>query len=105
MSASEFALYLYEHLKTRSNERRPLEEGRMKPDVRKELVGALDVNVPFSVSWETLRSLKDQGATAEEVYTVLESMYEAAHNARVRSGIADLMDCVVGFCTPEYRIW
>lgn len=77
----------------------------MKPDVRKELARALDANVPFSVNWELLRSLKDRGATAEEVYAVLESMYLAAQDERIQDGIADLMDCVVGFCTPEYRIW
>lgn len=77
----------------------------MKPDVRKELASALDANVPFSVNWELLRSLKDRGATAEEVYAVLESMSEAAQDERVQDGIADLMDCVAGFCTPEFRIW
>lgn len=77
----------------------------MNLDVRKALLGALDPNIPFSVNFETLRSLKNEGATAEEVYSVLQSMHEEAPNDRVREGVADLMDCVSGFCTPEYRIW
>jgi len=74
-------------------------------DLKKELVGVLDPSVSFETNLETLRLLKQRGAKVEEVQATLESMFQEAHEACVQERIADLLDCVVGWCAPQYAVW
>lgn len=74
-------------------------------DVKRELIGVLDPNVPFDVNWRTLCSFKDRGVTAEEAQGTLESMFQATNDERIQERIAELLDCVVGWCSPQFLVW
>lgn len=74
-------------------------------DLRKELVGVLDAAVPFETNWRTLCSLKQRGVKAEDVQSALETMYQETAEESVQERIADLLDCVVGWCAPQYAVW
>jgi hypothetical protein len=77
----------------------------MNLDLKHELRGALDPQVPFETNLQTLRSLKERGAKAEDVQAVLETMFQEAAEERIQDHIADLLDCVVGWCAPQYALW
>lgn len=77
----------------------------MKLNLRQELAGVLDPAANFDDNWQKLCLLKEQGAEAVDVQATLEAMYQEATDERVQEGIAELLDCVVGFCTPEHAVW
>ena len=74
-------------------------------DLRNELMRVLDPTVPFEANWQTLCSLKERGIKAEEVQVILESMFQETPDERAQERIADLLDCVVGWCAPQHAIW
>lgn len=74
-------------------------------DLRKELVGVLDLAVPFETSWQILCSLKQRGAKADDVQSALEAMYQESAEESAQERIADLLDRVVGWCAPQYAVW
>ena len=77
----------------------------MIADLRNELNGVFDPAIAFQVNWQTLCSLKDRGAKAEEVQSTLEAMFEETDDECAKERIADLLDCVVGWCAPPYAVW
>lgn len=77
----------------------------MKLDIRRELLGVLSPAASFDDNWRKLCWLKEQGVDAADVQRTLEAMYQETGDERVQEGIAELLDCVVGFCTPEYAVW
>jgi hypothetical protein len=77
----------------------------MSIDLKNELMGVLDPAVPFEANWRTLCSLKQRGVKAEAAQAALESMFQEAEEESTQERIAELLDCVVGWCAPEYAVW
>jgi hypothetical protein len=74
-------------------------------NIRNELVSVFDPEISFDANLQTLRSLKQRGYRADEVQATLESMFQETSDERAQATIADLLDCVVGWCAPHYAVW
>ena len=70
-------------------------------------IGGIDEAAFISRGYGVLVKLYDLGFTKDEVYhTLLERYIQYMHCNEFKSDLlADLMDFVVGYCSPCYRIW
>ncbi len=55
--------------------------------------------------YKLLLRLHDLGAGKESAYQVLEEYHNSLGNSLSRDYIADILDYIVGWCSPQNRIW
>lgn len=54
---------------------------------------------------EYLLILRELGVGAEQVYQPLYDYYKQLEDGMIRDCVADLLDFVVGWCSPQWVIW
>jgi hypothetical protein len=52
-----------------------------------------------------LLEYKDRGFSAQEVYALLESIRSSIVDEDIEDKVLEIMDVVVGFCHPNFRVW
>lgn len=55
--------------------------------------------------YKLLLRLHDLGAEKERAYQVLEEYHNSIEDSLSRDYIADILDYIVGWCSPHNRIW
>ncbi len=55
--------------------------------------------------YKLLLRLHDLGAEKESTYQVLEEYHNSLEDNLSRDYIADILDYIVGWCSPQNRIW
>lgn len=55
--------------------------------------------------YELLLRLHDLGLEKDNVYQLLFQYHNSLEDNLSRDYIADILDYVVGWCSPQYRIW
>lgn len=55
--------------------------------------------------YELLIRLHDLGLEKDKVYQLLFQYYNSLEDSLSRDYIADILDFVVGWCSPQYYIW
>jgi hypothetical protein len=72
-------------------------------DLRRLLIEAIGRRAPLQDLHALLVAFKNQGGGQQEAHDLLESMrIDASEEEDV---ILELMDFVVGYCSPSWRIW
>jgi hypothetical protein len=54
---------------------------------------------------EVLRAARAEGLTQAEAMRILESLRVESPDEAVEDWILEVMDVVVGFCSPRLRVW
>lgn len=62
-------------------------------------------HVEMRKGYKYLTRLHDLGAEKESVYQVLEEYHSSLEDSLSRDYIADILDCIVGWCSPQHWIW
>lgn len=59
----------------------------------------------FNRLYDTVVEMKDNGVSKEQVYELLDAVRKSCSTETEEDFILELMDIVVGYCSPEKRIW
>lgn len=77
----------------------------MKPAPCEELERAFVSHASLDDIWHLLRRLKDGGMGKDEMVSVLTALRAKAPNEDVEDRILEAMDFVVGFCSPQSKVF
>lgn len=70
-----------------------------------ELEGVISARIPLRQVVSTLREVRDQGVTRQEVQSALQTLRERARDEETEDRILEVMDVVSGFCPRESTVW
>ena len=62
-------------------------------------------DIGIQQGYELLLRLHDLGLEKDNVYQLLFQYHNSLEDNISRDYIADILDYVVGWCSPQYRIW
>lgn len=77
----------------------------LKMDLAQELKLLIQSEVDLGKIVEKLREDKNAGVSQEDVMAILRGLRNDSKNAHEEDRILEVMDCVVGFCSPHNQIW
>jgi hypothetical protein len=73
-------------------------------DLKAQLLAMMSQNAPFDELYDLVKAFKLSGGSQEEAYQILKEMRPLGDEA-FEDRILDLLDIVVGFCHPDFKIW
>ena len=76
----------------------------MTTDLRQKIESLIFSDIPLQEVVAKLRDYKEQGASTEAMYGVLESMHASAQNEEEGDRILEVADFVAGFCAPHMKV-
>ncbi len=77
-----------------------------RDDIKKQFCEQFTSNTSLDTLWNYLKELKIKGVEKELVLSVLKELRELfKENEDIEDQILEVMDFVVGFCSPISRIW
>lgn len=59
----------------------------------------------FNRLYDTVVEMKDNGVSKEQAYELLDAVRKSCSTETEEDFILELMDIVVGYCSPGKRIW
>ena len=59
----------------------------------------------YEQGYDILSKIKDLGIEQEYTYNLLFKYYNSLENRLSKEWIADLLDCICGWCAPHKYIW
>jgi len=59
----------------------------------------------YEQGYDILSKIKDLGIEQEYTYNLLFKYYNSLENGLSKEWIADLLDCICGWCAPHKYIW
>jgi hypothetical protein len=77
----------------------------MTGHLQADLQSAVRSGRPVEEIVTLLRSYKAQGATQDEVYSLLVKLREQAADEATEDRLLEIADFVAGFCSPHMKIW
>lgn len=74
-------------------------------EFRAELIRVVSEGLPFAVAHQALSRFAAEGGTSEQANAVVLALLDNTDDEGERDFLANIGDCVVGWCSPRYRIW
>lgn len=62
-------------------------------------------DVEIQQGYKLLLSLHDLGLEKDKVYQILFQYHNSLEDSLSRDYVADILDYIVGWCSPQYYIW
>lgn len=78
----------------------------MKNYLKNDLTEAIRIHSSLKHMWEILKKHKENGLSKEDAYEILQELRDEFKNKEEdEDRVLELMDFVVGYCSPSMRLY